>query len=80
MPNDHNLISLAIEQANGVTPLAKHVGVSYQAMRRWEKNNRLPRTDLTGETNYAERMASFPLVKITKEEFHHATKSAWAKR
>lgn len=47
-----NLITQAIELV-GLGQLATACGVTYQALRKWEKARRLPRTDWTGETNYA---------------------------
>ena len=47
-----NLITQAIEQA-GLGKLAAACGVTYQALKKWEKAGRLPRTDWTGETDYA---------------------------
>jgi len=47
-----NLITQAIEQV-GLGKLAAACGVTYQALRKWEKAGRLPRTDWTGETDYA---------------------------
>lgn len=41
----------------GLQPLAQLCGVSYQAVRKWQRTGRLPRTEWTGETNYAERIA-----------------------
>ena len=72
-----NLISQAITLSGGVVSLAKHCGVTYQAVRRWERHNRLPRTDLTGETEYARAIAkatknmigSYALLKITRDSW-----------
>lgn len=47
-----NQISKAIEVA-GLSVVAKACGVSYQAVRKWEGRWCLPRTEWTGETNYA---------------------------
>jgi len=47
-----NLISQAIEIV-GLQAIAQACGVSYQAVRKWERKNRLPRTDWTGETSYS---------------------------
>lgn len=47
-----NLITQAIELV-GLGQLATACGVTYQALRKWEKARRLPRTDWTGETDYA---------------------------
>lgn len=65
-----NLISEAIEIV-GLQPLAKACGRSYQALRKWERKGRLPRTEWTGETNYAEvieRETSAKGRPITKEQ------------
>ncbi len=47
-----NLITQAIQIA-GLGNLAIDCGVTYQALRKWERAKRLPRTDWTGETDYA---------------------------
>jgi DNA-binding transcriptional regulator YdaS (Cro superfamily) len=47
-----NLITRAVEVV-GLAKLARILGVTYQAIRKWEAKGRLPRTDWTGETNYA---------------------------
>jgi DNA-binding transcriptional regulator YdaS (Cro superfamily) len=49
---EQNLISQAIEIV-GLAKLAKALGVTYQAIRKWETKGRLPRTEWTGETDYA---------------------------
>jgi DNA-binding transcriptional regulator YdaS (Cro superfamily) len=49
---DSNLITQAIEIV-GLARLARLLGVTYQAIRKWEARGRLPRTEWTGETNYA---------------------------
>lgn len=38
----------------GLRPLAAALGVSYQALRKWQRARRMPRTEWTGETQYAE--------------------------
>lgn len=48
-----NLISEAISIA-GRKNLAKSCGVTHQAVKRWERNGHLPRTEWTEETNYSE--------------------------
>lgn len=42
----------------GLQPLARVCGVSYQALRKWERAGRLPRTEWTGETTYAKKIAA----------------------
>lgn len=48
-----NLISEAISIV-GLSRLARECNVTYQALRKWERRGFLPRTEWTGETNYAE--------------------------
>lgn len=48
-------LSRAIEKV-GLLPLAKALSLTYQALRRWEKQGRLPRTEWTGETDYARQI------------------------
>lgn len=48
-----NLISEAISIV-GLAQLARVCGVTYQAVRKWEGNGHLPRTEWTGETSHAE--------------------------
>ena len=51
-------ISIAIEHAGGVIQAAKVCGVSRQAVDKWLAKGSLPRTEYTGETRYAERLAA----------------------
>lgn len=46
-----NPVTLAIDHL-GLTPLARACGVSYQAVRKWQRLGRFPRTEWTGETDY----------------------------
>ena len=52
--NTKNIISIAVELAGGSSKVASHCGLkSYQAVGKWCQRGRLPRTEWTGETNYA---------------------------
>jgi len=62
-----NLITKAIGIV-GLRSLASHLGVTYQAIQKWEANDRLPRTEWTGETNYAEKIQALTNGAITKQE------------
>lgn len=62
-----NYITQIIEQ-KGLSQVAKACGVSYQAVRKWEIAGRLPRTEYTGETKHAEKLASLVEGEITKEQ------------
>lgn len=69
-----NLITQAIEQV-GLGKLAAACGVSYQALRKWEKAGRLPRTDWTGETDYAEA-----IEQATESTISRGVLRAWSER
>lgn len=64
---EHNLISQAIEIV-GLAKLAKALGVTYQAIRKWESKKKLPRTEWTGETNYAAMIEKETDGKISSED------------
>lgn len=72
-----NILSRAIEKLGGVTKLARVCGVSYQAVRRWEKHKRLPRTELTGETDYANRIAKATGNKTHYQKLITFTRTGW---
>jgi hypothetical protein len=61
-----NLITQAIDYI-GLTKMATACGKSYQAVRKWEKAGRLPRTEWTGETNYAAIIERESGGKITRD-------------
>lgn len=62
-----NLISKAI-QIVGIYKLGKACGISYQAIYRWETKGRLPRTEWTGETDYASRIEEATKGVITRDQ------------
>lgn len=62
-----NLISKAIEIA-GLQPLAQACGVTYQAVRKWERAGHLPRTEWTGETNHAAAIERATKRKVLKKQ------------
>ncbi len=64
---DKNLISQAIELTS-LTRLAKACGVTYQSVKRWEAKGRVPRTDWTGETDYASRIEEATGGRITRAQ------------
>lgn len=41
----------------GLSTLARGLGVTHQAVRKWQRAGRLPRTEWTGETEYAAKIA-----------------------
>jgi hypothetical protein len=52
----------------GLGPLAKGLGLTYPAIRKWERAGRLPRTEWTGETNYAGQIAVLTDNRVTKAQ------------
>lgn len=60
-----NPLSIAIALV-GVGDLANQLGISYQAVRKWELAKRLPRTEWTGETSYAEKIELATKGVVTK--------------
>ena len=62
-----NLISKAIE-LTGLRALAKICGVTPQALYKWEAKGRVPRTDWTGETDYASRIEEATKGQITRDQ------------
>lgn len=69
-----NPISVAIEII-GLQPLAQKCGKSYQAVRKWEKNG-LPRTEWTGETNYADTIEKVTQGQVTRDALLDWTRRA----
>lgn len=56
----------------GLRALAAVAGVSYQAVQHWAHRGRLPRTEYSGETHYAELITAAcrekdPQTQITRE-------------
>ena len=62
-----NLISKAIE-LTGLIPLANMCGVTPQALYKWEAKGRVPRTDWTGETDYARCIETATKGQITRDQ------------
>lgn len=47
----------AIDDAGGVAPVASACGISLRAIYKWLSSDSFPRTEYTGETDYADRIA-----------------------
>jgi hypothetical protein len=52
-----NAISIAVEKVGGPVAAAKACGIRRQAVDKWLNKGSLPRTEYTGETDYARRLA-----------------------
>lgn len=59
----------------GLTKVANACEVTPAAVHRWKTRNRLPRTEWTGETAYAERIAALH-GGVSAEELLQITPSA----
>ncbi|TNF09445.1 MAG: hypothetical protein EP323_00310 [Gammaproteobacteria bacterium] len=55
------ILKQAIKEAGGIKVVADANGKSYEAVRKWTVNG-LPRTEWTGETQYAHVIASLQSV------------------
>lgn len=64
---EENLITKAIEIV-GICKLAVACGVRYQSIYKWQKQGRLPRTDWTGETDYASRIEEATKGAVTRDQ------------
>lgn len=60
-------LSLAIKSV-GLTTLAKQLGVSHQAVRKWERAGRMPRTEWTGETDYCQRIERLTDGAVSRDQ------------
>ncbi len=71
-PSDFpNAIAFAFEAAGGIGAAAKVCQRSYQALNKWRLAACLPRTDYTGETRYAELLAT------AAQKNGHSFEAAW---
>lgn len=71
-----NPIDEAIEIV-GWDPLAKALSVTKQAVRKWRNSERLPRTELTGETSYARTIQDATGGKVSAEALLEWTRLGW---
>lgn len=53
-----NHLARAIKILGGDSAVSRLLGLTPKAVRKWRLAGKLPRTEATGETNYAEQMAS----------------------
>lgn len=60
-------LSIAIQWIGGPIPAAKICGIKRQAVDKWLVKGALPRTEYTGETSYASKLAEASAGKFTAE-------------
>lgn len=56
---------------SGIARMASACGVTYQAAKKWVDTERLPRTEWTGETTHAEKIAALLAandIAITRDD------------
>ncbi|PAA04689.1 hypothetical protein [Pseudomonas fragi] len=66
-----NAIAFAFEAVGGIGAAARVCERSYQALNKWRLAACLPRTDYTGETRYAELLAT------AAQKNGHSFEAAW---
>lgn len=52
----------------GLAATARALGVTHQAVRKWERAGRMPRTEWTGETRYSEIIEEQTQRRVTKAQ------------
>ena len=62
-----NPVQVAVNAVGGQTAAAKICGLSVVAVHKWYAKGRLPRTEYTKKTNYADRLAAAAAGKFTAE-------------
>ncbi|WP_334034729.1 hypothetical protein [Burkholderia cepacia] len=69
-----NLIETAVAYAGGLTQFTKALNeriarpLTYQAIKKWMARGRLPRTEWTGETHYAEAIENLTGGRVLRVE------------
>ena len=63
---DHDPIEQAIKIV-GLARLARELKLTHQAVRRWQRAGRMPRTEWTSETNYGRRIEELTAGVVTRE-------------
>lgn len=58
----------AVRILGGYSATGRVCGVSFMSVIKWVKKGHLPRTEWTGETNYAEKIASALDGIVSREE------------
>ena len=67
-PPINHALAKAVQQLGGYAATAKLCQVNISVVWRWQKRGRLPRTEWTGETRYAETIEAATQGAITKTE------------
>jgi len=70
-----NHLSTAFKKVGGVSVVAKVCNRSVRAVYKWVDKGRLPRTEYTGETSYADKISSLPSADFTKRDLLYPSNS-----
>ncbi|MEO8806607.1 MAG: hypothetical protein ABI433_11020 [Burkholderiaceae bacterium] len=60
-----NPLDRAIESV-GLAKLSRELKVSHQAIRKWQRAGRLPRTEWTGETDYSQLIENITAGEVPR--------------
>lgn len=52
----------------GLGVIARECGVTYQALQKWQRAGRMPRTEWTGETSYSDRIEALTNGQVTRSQ------------
>ncbi|CAI0724925.1 MULTISPECIES: helix-turn-helix domain-containing protein [Serratia] len=66
-----NPVQIAVDAVGGQTAAAKICGLTVVAVHKWYAKGRLPRTEYTKKTNYAQRLAAAAGGKFSAEWLLH---------
>jgi hypothetical protein len=66
-PPQKSALAVAFDEL-GPSRIARVCGVKGPSAIKWRSNNRLPRTEWTGETDYASRIAAELGGRVTREQ------------
>ncbi len=66
-----NPVQIAVDAVGGQTAAARICGLSVVAVHKWYAKGRLPRTEYTKKTDYAQRLAAASKGKFSAEWLLH---------
>ena len=72
-----NPLERAVLACGGQAALAAKLGLNRANVCRWLKVGRMPRTELTGETDYAAQIAPATDNRVSRRSIIEWTREAW---
>tara|TARA_R110002049_G_scaffold282589_2_gene462424 strand:- start:5289 stop:5516 length:228 start_codon:yes stop_codon:yes gene_type:complete len=73
-----NHLTIAFKKVGGAQVVAEVCGKSVRAVYKWLDKGKLPRTEYTGETTYAQKISALPNADFTADELLHPESSSEA--